>query len=227
MTDSQFPPPSDVPSAMPADPYAPYPSSDGASDLALRQSRWRVIFPAISIVIGVFGMCFQAAFAVQVTFWDAIMARSGITLTPPPDVIRWTTTAQVALIVPLGIVLIAGSAMLFLRKPLGARLVMVWVVGRLLLVIAGLVAAAVTIKPQAEWGLTLTAEMRDHMRKQGMTEEQLPKLPDAEQAQADGIRNISIVSIATATWPFVMAIVLTRRHVRAEIESWKNPAPTA
>ena len=227
MTDSQSPPPSDVPSATPADPYAPYPSSDGASDLALRQSRWRVIFPAISIVIGVFGMCFQAAFAVQVTFWDAIMARSGITLTPPPDVIRWTTTAQVALIVPLGIVLIAGSAMLFLRKPLGARLVMVWVVGRLLLVIAGLVAAAVTIKPQAEWGLTLTAEMRDHMRKQGMTEEQLPKLPDAEQAQADGIRNISIVSIATATWPFVMAIVLTRRHVRAEIESWKSPAPTA
>jgi len=227
MTEQQFPAPSDPQPAHQTDPYAPYPTSDGASDLAMRQSRWRVIFPAISIVIGVFGMCFQAAFAVQVTFWDAIIARSGITLTPPPDVIRWTTTAQVALIVPLGIVLIAGSAMLFLRKPLGARLVMVWVVGRLLLVIAGLVAAAVTIKPQAEWGLTLAAEMRDEMRKKGIAEDQLPKLPDAERAQADGIRNIAIVSVATATWPFVMAIVLTRRHVRAEIASWKAPTPTA
>ncbi|MFM7260932.1 MAG: hypothetical protein ACKO3W_10055, partial [bacterium] len=207
------------------DPYAPYPAADASSELALRQSRWRVIFPAISIVIGMLGMCVQAAFAVQVTFWDAIMSLSGITLTPPPDIIRWTTTAQVALIVPLGILLVAGSAMLFLRKPLGARLVMVWAVGRLLLVIAGFVAAAVTIKPQAEWGLTLAAEMRDEMRKQGLKEEQLPKLPDAEQAQADGIRNIAIVSVATATWPFVMAIVLTRRHVRAEIASWKVPAP--
>jgi len=227
MTDPQPSAPSDAPPPSPSDPYAPYPAGDGSSDLAMRQSRWRVIFPAISIVIGVFGMCFQAAVAVQVTFWDAIIARSGITLTPPPDVIRWTTTAQVALIVPLGIVLIAGSAMLFLRKPLGARLVMVWVVGRLLLVIAGLVAAAVTIKPQAEWGLTLAAEMRDEMRKRGIAEDQLPKLPDAERAQADGIRNISIVSVATATWPFVMAIVLTRRHVRAEIASWKVPTPTA
>jgi hypothetical protein len=37
---------------------------------------------------------------------------------------------------------------------------------------------------------------------------------------------MAIVSIATATWPFVMAIVLTRRHVREEVASWKQPTTT-
>lgn len=215
---------SQEPLATPAaDPFAPYSEASRAEDLAERRGRWRVVFPVISVAIGVFGMCFQALFAVQVVFWDTIMASAGMVLTPPPDIIKWTTTAQVAITVPLGIVLVAGSAMLLLRKPLGAKLVMFWAVARLVLVVAGLVAAVVTIKPQVEWGVTLASEMRDELRKKGVKEEDLPPLPNEEKAQSDGLRNMVIVSVATATWPFVMAIVLTRRHVRAEVASWRSP----
>jgi hypothetical protein len=185
-----------------------------------------VVFPVISLAIGVFGMCFQALFALQIVFWDAIMSSAGMVLTPPPDIIKTVTTAQIALTIPLGIVLVAGSAMLLLRKPLGAKLVMFWAVARLFLVVAGLVTAVITIKPQVEWGVTLAAEMRDEMRKKGVKEDDLPPLPDEAKAQSDGIRNMAIVSIATATWPFVMAIVLTRRHVREEVASWKQPTTT-
>jgi hypothetical protein len=186
-----------------------------------------VVFPVISLAIGVFGMCFQALFAVQIVFWDAIMSSAGMVLTPPPSIITTVTTAQIALTIPLGIVLIAGSAMLLLRKPLGAKLVMFWAAARLFLVVVGLVTAVITIKPQVEWGVTLAAEMRDEMRKKGVKEDDLPPLPDEAKAQSDGIRNMAIVSIATATWPFVMAIVLTRRHVREEVASWKQPTISA
>jgi hypothetical protein len=212
-----------------ADPYAPYEASATAtadasaraSDLAERRSRWRIVFPVISLAIGVFGMCVQGVFSAQIVFWEPLMERAGMALSPPPDIIRSTVLAQIALIVPLGIMLIAGSAMLLLRKPLGAKLVLFWAVARLVLVVAGLVAAVVTIKPNIEWGVTLTAEIRDEMRKAGRPEKEFPPIPDVEKAERDGIRNMAFVSIATATWPFVMAIVLTRRHVREEIESWK------
>lgn len=220
-------PASTPPSATTSDPFAPYNAAARAEDLRERRSRWRVVFPVISLAIGVFGMCFQALFAVQIVFWDAIMSSAGMVLTPPPDIIKTVTTAQIALTIPLGIVLIAGSAMLLLRKPLGAKLVMFWAVARLFLVVVGLVTAVITIKPQVEWGVTLAAEMRDEMRKKGVKEDDLPPLPDEAKAQSDGIRNMAIVSIATATWPFVMAIVLTRRHVREEVASWKQPTISA
>jgi hypothetical protein len=218
--------PSTPPSAATSDPFAPYAETARADDLRERRSRWRVVFPIISLAIGVFGMCFQGLFALQIVFWDAIMSSAGMTLTPPPDIIATVATAQIALTIPIGIVLIAGSAMLLLRKPLGAKLVMFWAVARLFLVVAGLVTAVITIKPQVEWGVTLAAEMRDEMRKKGVKEDDLPPLPDEAKAQSDGIRNMAIVSIATATWPFVMAIVLTRRHVREEVASWKQPTTT-
>ena len=220
-------PASTPPSATTSDPFAPYNAAARAEDLRERRSRWRVVFPIISLAIGVFGMCFQALFAVQIVFWDAIMSSAGMVLTPPPSIITTVTTAQIALTIPLGIVLIAGSAMLLLRKPLGAKLVMFWAAARLFLVVVGLVTAVITIKPQVEWGVTLAAEMRDEMRKKGVKEDDLPPLPDEAKAQSDGIRNMAIVSIATATWPFVMAIVLTRRHVREEVASWKQPTISA
>ena len=217
--------PSTPQSAATSDPFAPYAETARADDLRERRSRWRVVFPIISLAIGVFGMCFQGLFALQIVFWDAIMSSAGMVLTPPPDIIKTVTTAQIALTIPLGIVLVAGSAMLLLRKPLGAKLVMFWAVARLFLVVAGLVTAVITIKPQVEWGVTLAAEMRDEMRKKGVKEDDLPPLPDEAKAQSDGIRNMAIVSMAT-TWPFVMAIVLTRRHVREEVASWKQPTTT-
>ena len=38
------------------------------------------------------------------------------------------------------------------------------------------------------------------------------------------LRGVGVASIFFATWPFVMAIVLTRPFVKDEIESWRNPA---
>lgn len=211
---------SEQPAFPPTSPFEAYPE-DGSG----RQS-WRLIFGGISLAIGVFGLCTQGLMGVAVFANEWMMSRMGMETTPPPDILKWSAAAQAAVLVPLGIVLIAGSAMLLLRRPLGARLVLGWAVARLVMVVVGLVVAVVTIKPQAQWAVGIVADMRDSFRAKGVKEEQLPPLIDQAKAESDGIRNIAIASIAFSIWPAAMILVLTRPEVRADIESWQ-PAASA
>jgi hypothetical protein len=185
---------------------------------------WHLVFGGISLAIAVLGMCMQGLAAVGTLANPWMMSMAGMETTPPPDALKYAGGAQAGVLLLLGGVLAAGSAMLLLRRPLGAKLVLVWAVSRLLMVVVGVVVAVALIKPQTEWAVVLSSEIRDHMRKQNVPEEKLPPLVDAEQAQRDAIRNLAIFSLAFAVWPFTMAIVLTRARVRADVESWKSPS---
>jgi hypothetical protein len=207
-----------VPPISQPDPFAAYPDEGGR-----RRSNWPLIFGGISLVVGVFGLCMQSLMLFSVFFNSVMMGAMGMETTPPPEVVKWAAGVQSIIMLPLGIVLIAGSAMLMLRKPLGAKLVRIWAVGRLAMVVIGLVVGIAIMRPQAQWSVTLTAEMRDELRKKGMKEEQLPPLLDEEKAMSDGIRNVAIFSIAFAIWPFAMAWVLSRPNSKADIESWRLP----
>jgi hypothetical protein len=200
---------------IPNDPFTPY-----VDDRAERISRWRIVFGSISLVVAVFGFCTQGALLSSLFANAWMMKRMGIDAPPPPDILVWTGGVQAIILVLLGILLTAGSAMLLARKPLGAKFVLAWAVSRLVMVFVGAAVAVVTIKPQAEWAVELTASMRESFRAQGFKEEQLPPLIDQAKAESDGIRNIAIFSVAFATWPFVMAIVLTRPKVKEDIARW-------
>jgi len=187
---------------------------------------WPLIFGGISLAIGVFGMCMQGLMGVSMFANEWMMGRMGMRTTPPPEIMKWSAGIQAAIMVPLGILLVAGAAMLLMRRPLGAKLVLWWAVARLVMVFAGLVLGIATIKPQAEWSVTLVAEMRDSLRGQGMKEDQLPPLIDQAEAESDGVRNIAIFSIAFAVWPAAMILLLTREKARRDIASWTGAAPS-
>jgi len=202
----------------PTDPFAPYPDEGSGPP-----SSWPLIYGGISLVVAVFGMCMQA-FAVAGIFANsAMMGLAGMETTPPPAIIVWTGGAQSIVLCLLGIMLAVGATLLILRKPLGARLVLGWAVARLVMVVVGIILAVVTIKPQSEWAVTLTSEIRDSLRSKGMKEEQLPPLIDEERAQSDAMRNIAIFSAAFSVWPFAMAWVLTRPRTKADVAAWSQP----
>jgi len=206
-------------SAPPTSPFEAYP--DGPVP---EYQSWPLIFGGISLAIGVFGLCMQGMMGVSVFANEWMMGKMGMQTSPPPEILKWSAGAQALVMVPLGIMLIAGATMLLLRKPLGARLVLWWAVARLFMVVVGLGVGVLTIKPQAEWSVTLVAEMRDSLRKQGMKEEQLPPLIDQAKAESDGIRNIAIFSLAFAVWPAAMILLLTREKAKRDIASWAAPA---
>jgi hypothetical protein len=197
-------------SAPPTSPFEAYPD-----DRAVRVSRWPFMFGAISLVLGVFGFCMQGVGALYTLSPGTIMKMAGMDVSAPPDSMRTLVVVQAVILCSLGVLLIAGSALLMKRNPLGPKLVMV---------VAGLVLGVLFMKPQAAYAVTLTAEIRDSLRKQGIKEDKLPPLASQEEAESALLRNLAIASIAFSIWPFVMAIVLTRPHVKADVEAWSRPS---
>lgn len=206
-------------SAPPTSPFEAYPD-----DRAVRVSRWPFMFGAISLVLGVFGFCMQGVGALYTLSPGTIMKMAGMDVSAPPDSMRTLVVAQAVILCSLGVLLIAGAALLMKRNPLGPKLVMAWAVARLVMVVAGLVLGVLFMKPQAAYAVTLTAEIRDSLRKQGIKEDKLPPLASQEEAESALLRNLAIASIAFSIWPFVMAIVLTRPHVKADVEAWSRPS---
>lgn len=151
---------------------------------------------------------------------------AGFTVPPPPSTVVWLTSVQFVILAVLGVMLIVGAAMLLRRNPLGRKLVLAWAIARLVMVVVGLGIAVVTLKPQVDWQTEMVASMREQMRKNpSIKEDQLPPIPERAAAESQALRGIGIASIFFATWPFVMAIVLTRPFVRREVESWSESRP--
>ncbi len=210
--------PSVAPPPPAADPFAAYPD-----DLAARRSRWPVVFGAISLVIAVCGFCVQGFGALGAVFNQQMMAMAGLEVSPPPRIVQVVGGVQAAILATLGIVLVIGSVQLMRRRPAGARLVLAWAVARLVMVVVGLGLAVLTLKPQVEWQVTMTGEIRESLRAKGMKEEQLPPLQDAAAIERQSIWMLAGASGAFAIWPFTMALVLTGRRSRAEIAQWSLP----
>lgn len=202
-----------------ADPFAAYPD-----DLAARRSRWPVVFGAISLVIAVCGFCMQGVGAVGAVFNQQMMAMAGLEVSPPPRIVQVVGGAQASVLAILGIILVVGSVQLMRRRPAGARLVLAWAVARLVMVVVGLGLAVLTLKPQVEWQVAMTGEIRESLRAKGMKEEQLPPLQDTAAVERQSILMLAIASGAFAIWPFTMALVLTGRRSRAEIAQWSQPS---
>jgi hypothetical protein len=195
------------------------PPSDEADP---RLGRWRVVFPTISVVIGMIGIGVHLGFAAQMLFPEVRERQFGFDLPDPPEIVRNWVVLQSVLLVLIGAMLVAGSALLLRRNPLGARLALAWSVVRLVLVAANIAVGAAAYERQVAWSKDLAKAMRDGRLEQGVEESALQPLPTDEATRNAFSRQLVVISIASATWPCVMAIVLTRRHVREEVRGWRR-----
>ncbi len=207
--------------ASPNTPYEPYPD-----DLAARRATWPTAFGVISLVVGVLGTCMQGAGVGMSLASDKIMGLAGMAVSPAPRVVQIVGGTQAAVLMLLGVMLIIGSWLLIMRKPLGARLVKWWAISRLVMVVIGLGALVFTLRAQVEWQVTMSSEIRDSLRGKGIKEADLPPIADRAAIEKQAMWGVGIASVAFSVWPFVMAIVLTGRKGREDIASWSLP-PTA
>lgn len=187
-----------------------------------RLSRWRVVFPTISLVIGMIGIGVYVGFAAQVLFPEFRERQLGFALPRAPDLIRNWVVLQSTLLVLLGAMLVAGSALLLRRHPFGARLCLAWSAVRLMLVAANIAIGVAAFDHQVAWSGELARAVREGMVRNGADEATLAPLPSDEANRSRLRRWLVVMSFASATWPCVMAIVLTRRHVRDEVDAWRR-----
>lgn len=195
----------------------------GDSDRQERRARWRIVFCSLSLVVAVMGILMQGIGAAMVLFGHRFWSASGFTIPAPPPVVAWAAAGQFVVLAALGVVLLVGATMLLRRNPTGYKLVMGWAVARLVMAMIGIGIGLMTIKPQAEWQTEIIVSVREGMRAQpGVNESQLPPIPERGQAEAAAVRSLGVATLFFVTWPFVMAIVLTRPFVREEIGAWRR-----
>lgn len=195
----------------------------GDSDRQERRARWRIVFCSLSLVVAVMGVLMQGIGAGMVLFGHRIWAATGFTLPEPPPIVAWTAIGQFVVLALLGVLLLVGSAMLLRRNPTGRKLVLGWVVARLVMAFVGIGIGVATIKPQVDWQIEIVAAVRESMRSQpGAREDQLPPIPERGQAEGAAMRSLGVATLFFVTWPFVMGIVLTRPFVKDEVEGWRR-----
>ena len=203
---------------------------DAASDAAVseetdpRLGRWRVVFPTISVVIGMIGIGVHVGFAAQMLFPEVRERQFGFELPDPPAIVRNWVLLQSVLLVLLGAMLVAGSAMLLRRNALGSKLCLAWSVARVALVAANIAVGLKAYEQQVGWSKDLAQAMRDGRLKQGVEESALQPIPTDQATRSALTRQLTVISFASATWPCVLLIVLTRRHVREEVLGWRRRA---
>ncbi len=206
-----------------ADPFAAYPD-----DRAARQSRWPMIFGVLSLVYGLFGMCMQGIGAVGALFSEQMMSVSGLEMPPMPAAMKWATFGQSLVLFVLGVVLLLGGLLLTQRKPLGAKLVGIWAVARLVMVVVGLALGLATLPQSVDYQIEANALMREQFQgRPDIPASAIPPILDREETERTAIGMLVVFTLAFSIWPMAMLFVLTRAHVRADIESWKTSAPVA
>ncbi|MEY3141651.1 MAG: hypothetical protein RLY21_144 [Planctomycetota bacterium] len=195
----------------------------GDEDLQARRARWRMVFCSLSLFVAVMGVLMQGMGAAMVLFGHRIWATSGIALPEPPSILAWAAIVQFVVLSLLGVLLLTGATMLIRRNPTGRTLVLGWAVARLVMAMIGIGIGLMTIKPQVEWQTEIIVAVRESMRAQpGVNEGSLPPLPERGQAEATALRSLGVATLFFVSWPFVMAIVLTRPFVKEEIEEWRR-----
>ncbi|MFZ9880261.1 MAG: hypothetical protein ACO3QC_02530 [Phycisphaerales bacterium] len=199
------------------DPYAPYPD-----DRAERRRTWPLVFGMVSLVVGIFGTIMQGFGLVLMLKPGLLMSLAGLDgISPAPREIMIAGSVQAGLLVVLGVILTAGAVMLVLRKPLGATLIRIWAVARLVMVLAGLVLGVQLLQPQVSWQVDMNGEIREALRKRGAAESDMPPIATREEVERQAVRGLVMASFAFASWPFAMAFVLSRKFVKDDIEAWR------
>lgn len=192
-------------------------------DRQARRARWRIVFCSLSLVVAVMGVLMQGMGAAMVMFGHRVWSAAGFKLPEPPPILAWMAVGQFVVLAVLGVVLLVGAAMLLRRNPAGRKLVLGWAVARLVMAMIGIGIGLATIKPQIEWQTEIVAAVRESMRAQpGANESALPPLPERAEAEAAATRTLGVATLFFVTWPFVMAIVLTRPFVKEDIDEWRR-----
>jgi len=198
-----------VPEPIPAEPF-------------VAESRWPRSIGAASIVYAGFGILFMLLSLLGIFIGPMLQASlGGIKPVPVPPVLIIGQSSLVVAGLALGIILLAGGIQTCRRRPRGPLLIKVWVVGRLSLLLAGLVFAFSTIEPNLEYQKQVSEAVEEMLRERDIPEEQiLANLPAQNISRQSMITWTISLTGAFAIYPIIAGVLLSSSAKREEIAGW-------
>ena len=184
-------------------------------------TRWHLIVGVIGLVYAILGTCAYSFFGLGIALNNWVVSLMGIKNPPAmPNAVYAAFTSVAGL--ALGILLIVGSVKLIRRQASCAKVLMTWVIARLLLVVIGLVGGFMTLQAQVDYGQQWDEAVRTMIEeRQAGASKQMPPFNRERQELMARWSTIGISVIVTA-FPLFMGILLTNPRKKEEIESWRN-----
>jgi hypothetical protein len=185
-------------------------------------TRWPLIVGVIGLVYGILGSCMYSFGGVWLFIGPSFMASfMGMSDFPAMPNVWFLLFSSVAAVI-LGIMLIVGSVQLLRRRPSAGKTLLAWVVGRMILVVIGLVGGFVTLPSQIEYAERMDAAVREMVEsRQAGASASMPPFDRARQEQI-GRWSLIGMNVLVVAFPLFVGILLTNPKKRAEIESWRD-----
>ena len=201
----------------------PSPSEpESASDSFVPESRWPMVLGTISILYASFGILFMLITLAGVFLGPWLQASlGGMDPISVPTALLVGQSLLAILGLGLGIVLLTGGILTIMRRRRGPRLISVWVVGRLVLIVLGMVFAFSTMDVNLEYQERVQEAVVEQMRKNEIPEERIEA-----SAPGQGMNRRSMVTWTLAfggilsIYPIIAGLMVSGREVRSEYRLW-------
>ena len=129
------------------------------------------------------------------------------------------TVVGSALGLVLGIILLVGAIGLLRRKKSGYKLVLTWVVLRVVLAIIGLGLGFATVDDNVLYQKQIQEATNDMMKSRGVSTDSMPQKTDAEFASSAKM-TILIATPVVLIFPIVVGLLLSSRTRREHMKTW-------
>ena len=140
-----------------------------------------------------------------------------------PPILSWWMIADGVISIFLFVILLMGGMALLRRRPAAAKLVMVYVVARLLFVAPALLFGVAIEKPMVEWQREMAQAQVDFFESRQATPPQ-SLIDQAKNTEVTLMARVQLFGGAavTAIFPLVAGIFFSRKTIKDQIKGWST-----
>jgi len=188
------------------------------------EPRWIRVIGIISIIYAVLGLTCNGGATIWTLFADQFLKAMVGAEEPMPPIIRVMTFGMVALILPMGVLLIVAGVKLLRMRPGALRLLRLWVVLRLVLLVIAVAAQIIIVPAQVEYGKRIEQAAMAKARQQNGGQPMPGAGMSDEMRWTAQVVGVAVSAVIVSIYPLFLGIYLSRRRIRESEARWLSPA---
>lgn len=180
-------------------------------------TRWPTVFGVISIIYAIIGLSCGTLQSVWLGVMDFVpeMFRGGVSL---PLAVRLVYIGLIIPVLILGIMLLSGGIGLVRRKRSSVGLLKKWVIGRIVMLLVGIIASILTAPTQIQ----IQKQVYEFQVKMMEEAKRTPPPPRSDDEIWHGLLiQTGVATGLIAVYPFVLGMFLSRKKIADEVAEWR------
>ena len=197
---------------------------DDYEDSRIRSSRWPLVIGTVSVLYASLGFLLNLMALLAIVVGPVLQANyTGVKPVSLPPLLLIGQLILVIALLSIGVLLLVSGIATLKRRNWGPRGINLWVILRLALLLVAVLFQVFTVKASVDWQLASQEAVRDGLRDDGHSDEQIKKW--SPELEATELRTRTIVwalsfTAMLAVCPIVLGLVLSSKRIREEWTGW-------